>query len=144
MIEIRPATSSDLKTIYEIENRIFTHPWTLEQIQAEFRHRNTTVIDVITRDGKVFGYLLAHEVGRDIQIVNLAIDIPFQHRGYGKMILKNYLSRNIDNSIVTLEVKRSNYNAINLYLNLGFKEIGRRVNYYQDNEDAIVMARGVD
>lgn len=40
-----------------------------------------------------------------------------------------------------LEVKRSNFPAINLYLNFGFEEIDIRNEYYSDGEDAVIMVK---
>ena len=40
----------------------------------------------------------------------------------------------------TLEVRASNFAAQNLYYKYGFKSLGSRKNYYQDNgEDALIM-----
>jgi len=42
---------------------------------------------------------------------------------------------------MTLEVRASNTAAQNLYKKLGFFNVGRRKNYYEDNhEDAVLMA----
>ena len=42
--------------------------------------------------------------------------------------------------LATLEVRRSNEPAINLYRSFGFRPVGVRPNYYADEgEDAIVM-----
>ena len=41
---------------------------------------------------------------------------------------------------LTLEVRESNSKAISLYEKFGFKSLGKRKNYYQDNgEDALIM-----
>ena len=40
-----------------------------------------------------------------------------------------------------LEVKQSNFPAINLYLNFGFEEIDIREAYYADGEDAVIMVK---
>ena len=45
---------------------------------------------------------------------------------------------------VFLEVKTTNFAAINLYLNFGFEEINRKKMYYSDGQDAIVMSRIVN
>jgi ribosomal-protein-alanine N-acetyltransferase len=43
-------------------------------------------------------------------------------------------------TLVTLEVRRSNHGALDLYRNLGFRAVGIRPNYYVDEgEDAVVM-----
>jgi hypothetical protein len=47
-------------------------------------------------------------------------------------------------SSVYLEVRLSNITAIKLYEKLGFREIGRRSNYYPDSkEDALVMIKNI-
>ena len=47
---------------------------------------------------------------------------------------------NDSNPIVTLEVRKSNLVAINLYQKLGFEIVGTRKKYYSDNrEDALIM-----
>jgi ribosomal-protein-alanine N-acetyltransferase len=54
------------------------------------------------------------------------------------------LFRRIDSHTArfTLEVRESNYAAIELYERYGFRAAGRRRRYYQDNgEDAVVMWR---
>lgn len=41
---------------------------------------------------------------------------------------------------MVLEVRRSNEAAIEMYLRAGFRKVGVRRSYYQDNgEDAVVM-----
>jgi RimJ/RimL family protein N-acetyltransferase len=48
-------------------------------------------------------------------------------------------------SSVYLEVRLSNISAIKLYEKLGFREIGRRSNYYPDSkEDALVMMKDIE
>jgi ribosomal-protein-alanine N-acetyltransferase len=43
-------------------------------------------------------------------------------------------------TLATLEVRRSNEAALNLYKGFGFRAVGIRPNYYADEgEDAIVM-----
>ena len=46
-------------------------------------------------------------------------------------------------SLATLEVRRSNVPAIALYERAGFKTVHVRARYYQDDEDALVMLRGI-
>ena len=53
------------------------------------------------------------------------------------MIFNNFLKH----ANVFLEVKRTNFPAINLYLGFGFEEIDIRKKYYIDGEDALVMFR---
>ena len=41
--------------------------------------------------------------------------------------------------MLTLEVNENNEPAIKMYQNLGFKVSHKRKNYYQNNEDALLM-----
>jgi ribosomal-protein-alanine N-acetyltransferase len=44
----------------------------------------------------------------------------------------------------TLEVRRSNAGAIALYRAIGYRQVGVRPKYYaEENEDAIVMVKGL-
>ena len=89
----------------------------------------------------MIGYLFSHVVDDDVQILNIAIDIPFQHKGYGEQFLSYFLDQSNTDSSIHLEVRKSNFPAINLYLKFGFHETGTRKGYYADGEDAIIMQR---
>ena len=54
--------------------------------------------------------------------------------------MKKYLKE----ADVFLEVKRTNFPAINLYLSFGFEEIDIRQGYYTDGQDAVIMSRKVN
>jgi len=138
---IRIATSIDLADILSIEKKVFKHPWSKEQLSWELNSQPAAENYVMIARGNMIGYLFSHVVDDDVQILNIAIDIPFQHKGYGEQLLSYFLDQfNTDNSI-HLEVRKSNFPAINLYLKFGFHETGTRKGYYTDGEDAIIMQR---
>jgi len=138
---IRIATSNDLADILSIEKKVFKHPWSKEQLSWELNSQPAAENYVMIARGNMIGYLFSHVVDDDVQILNIAIDIPFQHKGYGEQLLSYFLDQfNADISI-HLEVRKSNFPAINLYLKFGFHETGTRKGYYADGEDAIIMQR---
>ena len=138
---IRIATLDDLAEILSIENKVFNNPWSKEQLDWELNSQPAAENYVMIAKGIMIGYLFSHIIDDDVQILNIAIDIPFQHEGYGEQLLSYFLDQfNIDSSI-HLEVRKSNFPAINLYLKFGFHEIGTRKGYYADGEDAIIMQR---
>ena len=117
---IRIATSNDLVDILSIEKKVFKHPWSKEQLDWELNAQPAAENYVMIAKGIMIGYLFSHIIDDDVQILNIAIDIPFQHEGYGKQLLSYFLDQfNIDSSI-HLEVRKSNFPAINLYLKFGF------------------------
>ena len=138
---IRIATLNDLADILLIEKKVFKHPWSKEQLSWELNSQPVTENHVMIARGNMIGYLFSHVVDHDVQILNIAIDIPFQHKGYGEQLLSYFLDQIIADSSIHLEVRKSNFPAINLYLKFGFHEMGTRKGYYADGEDAIIMQR---
>ncbi len=89
----------------------------------------------------IIGYIFTHKVDNDVQILNFAIDIAYQHQGYGEKLLYHVMGQLDEYNSIILEVRKSNFPAINLYLKFGFSELGIREKYYNDGEDAIIMKR---
>ena len=138
---IRIATSNDLADILSIEKKVFKHPWSKEQLSWELNSQPVAENYVMIARGNMVGYLFSHVVDDDVQILNIAINIPFQHKGYGEQLLSYFLDQFNTDSSIHLEVRKSNFPAINLYLKFGFHETGTRKGYYADGEDAIIMQR---
>jgi len=138
---IRIATSNDLADILSIEKKVFNHPWSKEQLSWELNSQPAAENYVMIARGNMIGYLFSHVVDDDVQILNIAIDIPFQHKGYGEQLLSYFLDQFNTDISIHLEVRKSNFPAINLYLKFGFHETGTRKGYYADGEDAIIMQR---
>ena len=138
---IRIATLNDLADILSIEKKVFKHPWSKEQLNWELNSQPVTENHVMIARGNMIGYLFSHVVDDDVQILNIAINIPFQHKGYGEQLLSYFLDQFNTDSSIHLEVRKSNFPAINLYLKFGFHETGTRKGYYADGEDAIIMQR---
>ena len=138
---IRIATSNDLADILSIEKKVFKYPWSIEQLNWELNSQPAAENYIMIARGNMIGYLFSHVVDDDVQILNIAIDIPFQHKGYGEQLLSYFLDQFNEDSSIYLEVRKSNFPAINLYLKYGFHEAGTRKGYYSDGEDAIIMQR---
>ena len=135
------AKSNDLADILSIEKKVFKHPWSKEQLSWELNFQPVAENYVMIARGNMVGYLFSHVVDDDVQILNIAIDIPFQHKGYGEQLLSYFFDQFNTDISIHLEVRKSNFPAINLYLKFGFHETGTRKGYYTDGEDAIIMQR---
>ena len=96
-------------------------------------------------DDKVIGYFYAQNIVGEVSLLNIAIDPVLQGKGYGKQLAEFFLTHceDVKAESAWLEVRESNTRAFDLYQNLGFNEIDRRVNYYpteKGKEDAIIMS----
>ena len=141
---IRYARSNDFDRIYEIEKRVFSNPWSKESIKEELDNDYNSLNLISKIDGQLIGYFFSHMISNEVHILNIAIDVPFQHRGNGKAFFNQIFKKYLEYANVFLEVKRTNLPAINLYHKFGFEEIDIREIYYSDGEDALVMSRKVD
>ena len=140
-MKIRRATLKDLVSIQKMEGRIFNNPWSNKSIRNELKRDRNSLNLVAEMDQKIIGYFFAHLLDNEIHILNIAIDVTYQHQGYGKQFFKEILENYLQYGDVYLEVKQSNFPAINLYLNFGFEEIDIREAYYADGEDAVIMVK---
>ena len=141
---IRYARSNDFDRIYEIEKRVFSNPWSKESIKKELDNYSKSLNLISEIDGQLMGYFFSHMISNEVHILNIAIDVSFQHRGNGEAFFNHIFKKYLEYANVFLEVKRTNLPAINLYHKFGFEEIDIRKMYYSDGQDAVVMSRKVD
>ncbi|MCH7611778.1 MAG: ribosomal protein S18-alanine N-acetyltransferase [Candidatus Marinimicrobia bacterium] len=133
----------DLDSIVLIENRVFREPWTKEQLSFELKQLSGKIVNVIEKKD-IIGYIMVQKVQNEAQILNMAIDIHCQCRGKGKKLLKYTLDELGSETDVFLEVRESNLQAIKLYSDFNFEDIGLRQAYYSDGENALIMHRRVE
>ena len=95
-------------------------------------------------DNKVIGYLIYSLIYDRIEIDNFCVNEDFRGQGIGKKLLSYLVVIAINNHVIniTLEVRKSNDVARNLYKKFGFREVALRKFYYGD-EDGILMERQV-
>ena len=97
---------------------------------------------VIEQSGKPAGFLVGKSIGDEWEVENIAVAQQMQHRGLGKSLLSEFLElvRRQKGRQIFLEVRESNLAARALYRKCGFKEAGRRKNYYENPpEDALIL-----
>jgi ribosomal-protein-alanine N-acetyltransferase len=98
------------------------------------------------KEDEMIGYISLWLVIDTANINNIAIDIPFQNKGYGSYLLMKSIEALKAENIreVTLEVRQSNESALKLYQSNGFEVIGVRKDYYRKpTEDAYIMSKSI-
>lgn len=140
---LRPMRAADLDAVMEIERRAYPFPWThgifRDCLQAGYPSW------VLLEDERIVGYGVVSIAAGEAHVLNVCIDPREQGRGHGRRLLRALvkIARGHGAERLFLEVRPSNPNAIALYHDEGFNEIGRRPRYYpahHGREDAIVMA----
>jgi ribosomal-protein-alanine N-acetyltransferase len=140
-ITIERLQEKHLNSLMEIENECFNIPWTKEMFAEELSNEKAVYFVAVFKNNLV-GYGGIWFVLDEGQITNIAVKNNFRRRGIGKKILQKLINTAKEKKCfsMTLEVRISNHDAINLYKKEGFKEEGVRKKYYADNaEDGLIM-----
>lgn len=126
--------------MHAIEQDVFTDPWSTQ----DFRDclASDAVFLVADSGDKVAGYVVAIDAADEGEILNLAVAPQGRRRGLGRALVEHVLDVLSGRGArqIYLEVRESNAPARALYAAHGFKEVGRRKEYYRRPvEDAIVL-----
>lgn len=140
-VRIERFVPSDLDAIMEIENSVFTLPWSRESYE-ELAPLDTISIRVAKMGERVVGYMLFQNACEEVELHTIAVANEMQRRGIANDLMKYMLSEAARQGVrrVFLHVRPSNDVARALYAKFGFVAIAKRSKYYRDDgEDALVM-----
>jgi len=135
-----------IKGVSEIEKECFSSPWSENCIRSETVNPNARFFVALSED-KVVGYAGMHTVCGECYIANVAVSEAYRRLGIASALLGRLeeTARSEDCEFITLEVRKSNLNAIGLYSRLGYKQVGVRKNFYsKPTEDAVLMTKAFE
>ena len=94
------------------------------------------------------GFVIGMKAADMAEIYSIGVPPEYRRKGYARALLANALEACSSDGAETvyLEVAADNGEAIRLYERSGFRQDGRRKNYYRRGNnriDAIMMARGL-
>ncbi len=141
-IEVSRLRPDDVDDVLIVEKLSFTIPWSRNAFVEEVTNNKFARYIIAKVNGKTVGYAGLWKVFEEGHITNVAVHPEYRRNGVGFMLVKSLIALAIEEKItkMTLEVRRSNISAQNLYIKFGFKVEGFRKEYYADNkEDAIIM-----
>ena len=139
---IRAMRLEDLPEVMVIERASFPTPWSEKAFRGELTANDYAHYIVAELDGRVVGYGGMWIVFEEGHVTNIAVHPDYRRRGVGRRLLEALIQRAAERGCdrMTLEVRKSNTPAQQLYRSFGFEPRGIRKGYYTDtNEDAIVM-----
>jgi ribosomal-protein-alanine acetyltransferase len=142
---LRPATEADLNEVVRIERACFADPWSEESFRRLLAGDPAIFqVLVLPPENRIAGYVIAFAIGDDAELLNVAVEPQSRGKGFAGQMLDAVLIELGGRGVraAFLEVRESNSAARGLYGSRGFREIGRRKNYYRRPvEDALVMRR---
>lgn len=143
--QIRRAVPNDAIGIAALEKECFPDPWCEKDILAYICAEDGMAYTALD-DGKLAAYLIGRVIAPEGEIYRIAVSKEHRRRGLGYRLLSFALKSERGNGLETtfLEVRSKNDAALALYRAYGFRECGKRKNYYHNpDDDAVVMILGL-
>lgn len=139
--------NADIEQVSAIDQSSFSLPWPKSAYDYEINenpHSLALVAEITPEPGdpRIVGMIVVWLILDEAHIATIAVDHSYRRQGIAQHLIAESLRRLIPRGmqIATLEVRVSNLAAQNLYKKFGFEIVGRRVRYYQDNqEDGLIM-----
>lgn len=140
---LAPMREEDLGEVLEIENAIYSHPWSRGNFADSLRAGYACMTWRL--EGELVGYFVLMAAAGESHLLNLSVGRRWQRGGRGTALLREAagLSRRLGAHNMFLEVRPSNLAAQALYRRFGFRKIAVRRDYYpahQGREDALVLS----
>ncbi|MCX7657657.1 MAG: ribosomal protein S18-alanine N-acetyltransferase [Oscillospiraceae bacterium] len=139
-VKIIPMDKENAEFVAQIEAECFSQPWSREAFLKELE--NPDAISLAAVSDTVCGFINAHKILDEVYINNIAVKNGYRRLGIGSALLDKLEKYAGKVSLITLEVRKSNFPAISLYEKHGYQKVGERKNFYSfPTEDAVLMTK---
>ena len=143
MSNIVTMTSDHVPQVAALEKECFSDPWSQRSVASELENPLALWL-VWEEDGRVLGYVGSQTVLDETDMMNVAVSAQARRRGIAQALVEALVIqlKQRGSRCLTLEVRASNAPAICLYEKLGFRQVGRRPNYYSHpKEDGLILRK---
>lgn len=141
-----PGRIADADDLAALHAHAFRHGWPATEIEALIA--DPTVTTVVARQGRTpftrrpIGFVMVRAAADEAEILTVAVAPAWRGRRVGRLMMDETIRRLYFMRVASLflEVDEGNGPALSLYRRLGFREVGRRANYYAGGTaNALVM-----
>ena len=114
--------------------------WSIQAL-VEFMLLPGAVALMSERAGRPTSFVLGRLVADEAEVLNLAVREECRRQGEGRALVEELLRRFAKSGVsrVFLEVRESNRGGIGFYERMGFWQLGRREDYYQEPREAALV-----
>jgi ribosomal-protein-alanine N-acetyltransferase len=140
-LHVERAQAADAPALAVLAAAALSDAWSEQGFADELANRAARAWLVRQPQQGPVGYLVAHHVLDEIQVVSLVVAEGFRRRGIGRALLEHALAHGGSARVVHLEVRSNDAGAQAFYAELGFAAVGRSPAFYTGGIDAIRMSR---
>ncbi len=118
--------------------------WSQEQIAVELEQERGTALVSTSFSGEIQGWCCGSQVDSEAELLKITVCPGWRRQGVGVALLQALCEQLAADDVeqIYLEVRSSNIPACQLYLKLGWQEVGNRKKYYRNPvDDAHVFVR---
>jgi ribosomal-protein-alanine N-acetyltransferase len=135
------AGPGDAAALAAIAAEALPEPWSEAGFAEEIGLPEARVWVARDRAGHAVGYLVAHRVLDELQVLSLAVAEGRRRRGAGRALLESALTSEPGLRVAHLEVRSNDAAAQAFYQRVGFRRVGLRRGFYPGGIDALLLAR---
>jgi ribosomal protein S18 acetylase RimI-like enzyme len=139
--KVEGATAEDAPALARLAAAALPEAWSERGFAEEIGAAAARVWVARGPVGELIGYLVAHAVQGEVQLLSLAVDAAYRRRGIGRILVEHALGQERGAAIAHLEVRSNDAGAQAFYARLRFQPVGRRPGFYPGGVDAISLAR---
>ncbi len=142
-VKIRRMQRDDVDKVVALEEKAYgKHHWSKDSFYNELSNELAKYFSVINEKDELIAYCGSWHIMEEAHLTTIAVSPEYRRKHIGEALLVKVIQECYKNMVkyITLEVRESNKPAIALYEKYGFKSLGIRKGYYQDNnENALIM-----
>lgn len=144
---IRPLTDKQLKEVWKLNQRCFANGENYPKSTLNFllSASNTLSYRVVTPKDEMAGFIFVTVQDGTAHLTTIGVAPEHRRRGLAQMLI-NHLETALHQreiSMISLEVRVSNFPAQNLYRQLDYAIMQRLTKYYSNGEDGFLMVKSL-
>ena len=130
----------DLENIKDCLLTDFDNFWSYNILKQELENGKSKYF-VAKQENEIVGFAGILLIIDQVNIMNIVVKKDKRNFGIGSLLLEEIIrySKIHNATSITLEVNEKNIPAIKLYEKYGFKQVGIRKKYYNNEDNAILM-----
>ena len=130
----------DLENIKDCLLTDFDNFWSYNILKQELENGKSKYF-VAKQENEIVGFAGILLIIDQVNIMNIVVKKDKRNFGIGSLLLEEIIrySKIHNATSITLEVNEKNIPAIKLYKKYGFKQVGLRKKYYNNEDNAILM-----